>query len=102
HPDVGATVAEGMLTVRLLLPALRGTLRDGSRCETDMKPFAPLLVLTCLLPAVAWSSGVPGGGIDSDRLATHLRILASDEFEGRAPTTAGEEKTVAYISEQFA
>src|SRR5690554_4870365 len=42
------------------------------------------------------------GGINSDSLATHLRILASDEFEGRAPATPGEEKTVAYISEQFA
>ena len=39
--------------------------------------------------------------IDSDRLAAHLRALASDEFEGRAPGTAGEEKTVAYISRQF-
>lgn len=42
------------------------------------------------------------GEISSDNLATHLRILASDEFEGRAPATPGEEKTVAYISEQFA
>ena len=42
------------------------------------------------------------GEISGDTLATHLRILASDEFEGRAPATPGEEKTVAYISEQFA
>src|SRR5690606_8329378 len=42
------------------------------------------------------------GEISGDNLATHLRILASDEFEGRAPATPGEEKTVAYISEQFA
>ena len=35
-------------------------------------------------------------------LARHLSVLASDAFEGRAPATAGEEKTVAYISEQFA
>ena len=42
------------------------------------------------------------GAISSERLAGHLRMLASDEFEGRAPDTPGEEKTVAYISEQFA
>nr|WP_241233694.1 M28 family metallopeptidase [Altericroceibacterium xinjiangense] len=30
------------------------------------------------------------------------RVLASDEFEGRAPGTPGEEKTVAYIAAQFA
>ncbi|WP_229659228.1 M28 family peptidase [Luteimonas terricola] len=40
--------------------------------------------------------------ISGDRLAAHLRVLASDEFEGRAPDTPGEEKTVAYIGEQFA
>ena len=32
----------------------------------------------------------------------HLATLASDEFEGRKPATRGEEKTVKYISEQFA
>ncbi len=31
----------------------------------------------------------------------HVERLSSDEFEGRAPRTAGEEKTVAYIEQQF-
>src|SRR5258706_3935828 len=31
----------------------------------------------------------------------HIRVLASDEFEGRAPGTPGEERTVDYISAQF-
>ena len=30
----------------------------------------------------------------------HIELLASDKFEGRAPGTAGEEKTVAYLVEQ--
>ena len=30
-----------------------------------------------------------------------MKVLASDEFEGRAPGSAGEEKTVAYLSAQF-
>lgn len=30
-----------------------------------------------------------------------VRMLASDEFEGRAPGTAGEDKTVEYIKAQF-
>ena len=41
-------------------------------------------------------------GISGFNLARHLGILASDEFEGRAPATPGEERTVAYIREQFA
>lgn len=40
--------------------------------------------------------------ITAEDLLRHTRVLASDEFEGRAPGTPGEEKTVAYLSEQFA
>jgi Zn-dependent M28 family amino/carboxypeptidase len=38
------------------------------------------------------------GDITPVGLARHIEILASDEFEGRAPTTPGGEKTRAYIS----
>lgn len=34
-------------------------------------------------------------------LLQHIGVLASDEFEGRLPGTVGEEKTVAYLSQQF-
>ena len=40
-------------------------------------------------------------GITSDELLEHINRLASDEFQGRAPGTPGEEKTVAYLTEQF-
>ena len=39
--------------------------------------------------------------IDPARIAQHVSVLASDAFMGRGPATAGEEKTVAYISEQM-
>jgi Zn-dependent M28 family amino/carboxypeptidase len=39
--------------------------------------------------------------IDPVRMSNMIRTLASDEFEGRAPGTAGEAKTIAYIAEQF-
>jgi Zn-dependent M28 family amino/carboxypeptidase len=39
--------------------------------------------------------------IDPQRLSEIVRTLASDEFQGRAPGTAGEEKTVAYLTESF-
>ena len=38
---------------------------------------------------------------DSQRLSQHVKVLASDAFEGRGPNTAGEEKTIAYLIEQF-
>ena len=40
-------------------------------------------------------------GIDAGDFAQHVRTLASDEFEGRAPGSAGEDKSVAYIEAQF-
>jgi Zn-dependent M28 family amino/carboxypeptidase len=39
--------------------------------------------------------------IDERELLRHIALLSSDDFEGRAPGSAGEEKTVAYLSERF-
>ena len=41
-------------------------------------------------------------GISESDIREHIAILASDDFEGREPGTAGEEKTINYISEQWA
>ena len=35
------------------------------------------------------------------RLSAHIKVLASDTFEGRGPATAGEMKSVDYITRQF-
>lgn len=40
--------------------------------------------------------------ISVDTLKQVDRTLASDEFEGRAPGTVGEEKTLAYLTQRFA
>ena len=37
-----------------------------------------------------------------ERLDQHIRTLSDDWFEGRAPGTGGEDKTVAYLSGAFA
>jgi Zn-dependent M28 family amino/carboxypeptidase len=39
--------------------------------------------------------------IDSRRLSDIVKVLASDEFEGRAPGGPGEEKTIAFLIDQF-
>ena len=36
-----------------------------------------------------------------DSLAKNISVLASDEFQGRKPFTAGETKTINYLKEQF-
>ena len=50
------------------------------------------------------AAGRPPGvaaGISADTLLAATTTLASDEFEGRAPGSEGETKTVAYLTEQF-
>ena len=39
--------------------------------------------------------------ITPDAMLAHIKILASDEFEGRAPGSKGEELSVNYITDQF-
>jgi Zn-dependent M28 family amino/carboxypeptidase len=39
--------------------------------------------------------------VDPAKLSAHVKILSSDAYEGRAPATPGEQKTVAYITEQM-
>jgi Zn-dependent M28 family amino/carboxypeptidase len=43
----------------------------------------------------------PSADIDETAFRDHLRVLASDDFEGRKPGTPGEDKTVAYLTAQF-
>ena len=39
--------------------------------------------------------------ITPDGLLAHIKVLASDEFEGRAPGSRGEDLSVKYITDQF-
>ena len=39
--------------------------------------------------------------VDVDAVLAHTKVLSSDEFEGRAPGTKGEELTVSYLVDQF-
>ena len=43
----------------------------------------------------------PSTDIDDTAYGDHVRVLASDDFQGRKPGTPGEDKTVAYLIENF-
>jgi len=67
----------------------------------------PLLFLaaSCAAPEGRPASQAPArvaASISLDTLKTVTQRLSSDEFEGRAPTTPAEQKSIAYISERFA
>ena len=56
----------------------------------------PGVVSTRALPSL------PGSGVDTAFYAGHLERLSSDEFEGRAPGTRGERRTIDYLVREFA
>ncbi|MFD0740333.1 M28 family metallopeptidase [Lysobacter koreensis] len=72
---------------------------------------AAALVLTACskpaeAPAAARTKPAPAApafdpAINAADFTAHVKILASDEFEGRAPGSAGEDKTVDYLKAQF-
>jgi Zn-dependent M28 family amino/carboxypeptidase len=78
------------------------------RYRTSMK-------ISCLLLAIFCSATAALAGNDElkerlqpaleaitpDGLLAHIKVLASDEFEGRAPGTKGEDLSVKYITDQF-
>lgn len=62
--------------------------------------FVVSLVMSVASQSVRAASPSPAS-IDPTRLSDIVRTLASDEFEGRAPGTAGETKTIAYLTQSF-
>jgi Zn-dependent M28 family amino/carboxypeptidase len=64
-----------------------------------------LVVLTVagLLPACSLhpKEPPPSTDIDDTVYGDHVRVLASDDFQGRKPGTPGEDKTVGYLVENF-
>jgi len=66
--------------------------------------LAALAACACAGPAPAPTAdplATAEAAITSDLLLGHIKVLASDEFEGRLPGTPGEDKSVAYITGQF-
>lgn len=68
-----------------------------------MKMHAKLLLsaLSVLVATSALGADLGLASIKSEDILRHTKVLASDEFEGRAPGSPGEDKTVAYLIEQF-
>ena len=93
HPITGVNVSVFRVDLRVasvlvLAAALAGCSsgEQGAGRDTTVSAAA-------LAPAMA--------AITSDNILQHVNRLASDGFEGRGPGTAGEDSSVAYITEQF-
>ena len=68
-----------------------------SACSSEPKP-APAQIA----PSISQHTAIGQlPAIDLDQLLAHTKKLSSDEFEGRAPGTKGEELSVTYLADQF-
>ena len=77
------------------------------------KLMAAAAVLTIAVPMVGLTGirhltaqqGKPSGpafsGVTEQTLMAEIKTLSSDEFEGRAPGTHGEELSINYVADQF-
>ncbi len=55
-----------------------------------------------LLPLVFAAAAVQAPAISAERIREDVRVLASDEFEGRGPGEEGDRRTVEFLSKSFA
>ncbi len=60
------------------------------------------VVISLLAMSVSTALMAAPPKFDGARISADVRELSSDAYEGRSPATAGEEKTIAFLSKQFA
>ena len=68
--------------------------------------FRTLLLASLMIPAAVQAKArpvpaIPPVALNQPALAEMVKVLSSDDFEGRAPGTLGEQKTVTYLIERF-
>ena len=80
----------------LMVPTVVGLSALGlAACSSDQPPVAETQAETTSNFEQVYA------GITADEIVGPLKTLASDEFEGRLPTTPGEKKTLDYLVGQF-
>lgn len=60
------------------------------------------LILLAAFPLLAFHASAQKPLVTEDALRRHIDVLASDAFEGRKPGTAGETRTLEYLTRQLA
>src|SRR4026207_1109412 len=64
--------------------------------------FVAVAIFNCRQKNATLDSEDGLASFNKDSLTQHIITLASDEFQGRRPFTAGETRTVDYLSKSFA
>jgi Zn-dependent M28 family amino/carboxypeptidase len=70
-------------------------------CSREQTPGVEQPGATAVMSAPGVAPAMPAPAISPGELRRQIEILSSDELEGRAPGTPGEERTVAHLIEQL-
>ena len=84
-----------------LVPAAAGLLLAGCQGQSSSSETTSANKKPEAAPTDTTSVPAPADGITAALLAKHIKVLASDEFQGRRPFTTGEEKATNYLASEF-
>ena len=84
-----------------LVPAAAGLLLAGCQGQNSSSETATVDSPTEAAPTDTASVPAPADGITASLIGQHIKVLASDEYQGRRPFTTGEEKATAYLAAEF-
>ncbi|WP_201985923.1 M28 family metallopeptidase [Hymenobacter rubidus] len=91
-----------ILTLRSwLVPAAAGLLLAGCQGQNSTSEKSTTTIRNKDVVADTASVPAPNDGITPALIAQHIKVLASDEYQGRRPFTVGEEKATAYLASEF-
>ena len=91
-----------LLTLRgWLVPAVAGLLLAGCQGKQSSSETATTAKNSEAAPTDTASVPAPADGITAALIGQHIKVLASDDYQGRRPFTAGEEKATSYLAAEF-
>src|SRR3546814_13084108 len=74
----------------------------ASMRHSSFRAAVAAVALLSFTPAVSAAPAKGAAPVTEAELAAHIKVLADDAFEGRAPGTEGEDRTIAYVVGEWA
>ncbi len=104
--DLWGEVRASFLRRSLCMQCVPFAVLENFACDVNMADkivflFVILLVAGCQSPQSDDAINAALESFSVEEFTEDIKTLASDEFEGRAPSSPGEEKTVNYLVERF-
>jgi len=94
--------AKNKTTFALVSAVLMAVAGCSEQTTSESATSEPVTVTSMSEAPLATNFDKVYDSVSQDDIRTHIKILASDEFGGRAPATEGEKLTLDYLTSEFA